>query len=29
MWDVLLYAVNMFLLPLVNKETDLVNSQAE
>ena len=29
MWDALLYAVNMFLLPLVNKEADLANNQAE
>ena len=27
-WDALLYAVNV-LLPLINKETDLANSQAE
>ena len=29
MWDVSLYAVNMFLLPLVSKKADLANSQAE
>lgn len=28
-WDILLDAVNMSLLPLVNKDIDLANSQAE
>lgn len=28
-WDILLDAVNMSLLPLVNKDVDLANSQAE
>lgn len=27
MWDTLLYAVNVFLLPLVKREADLVNKQ--
>ena len=29
MWDSRLYAVNMFLLPLVNKEADLAYGRAE